>query len=85
MSDGNQRLDLNADSVPDNAADLTLFVQNLLEQMQGRFNTMSTTIISRIDEMGGRIDDLEKSIGELMQQAGVDAAADGGGDETGKK
>lgn len=63
-----QRLDLGADTVPDNAADLTLFVQNLLEQMQGRFNTMSTSIISRIDEMGNRIDDLEKSIGELMQQ-----------------
>ena len=69
------RMDLTQDTVPDNAADLTLFVQNLLEQMQGRFNTMSTTIISRIDEMGGRIDDLEKSIGELMQQAGVEANA----------
>jgi Heat shock factor binding protein 1 len=29
---------------------------------------MSTTIIGRIDEMGNRIDDLEKSIGDLMQQ-----------------
>ena len=29
---------------------------------------MSTTIIGRIDEMGNRIDDLEKSIAELMQQ-----------------
>ena len=29
---------------------------------------MSTTIIGRIDEMGGRIDDLEKSISDLMQQ-----------------
>jgi hypothetical protein len=26
-------------------------------------------IIGRIDEMGGRIDDLEKSIGDLMEQA----------------
>jgi hypothetical protein len=25
-----------------------------------------------VDEMGGRIDDLEKSIGELMTQAGFD-------------
>ena len=35
MSDGEQvsKPDLGADSVPDNAADLTLFVQNLLEQM----------------------------------------------------
>ena len=29
---------------------------------------MSTTIIGRIDEMGNRIDDLEKSISDLMQQ-----------------
>jgi len=32
---------------------------------------MSDAIITRIDEMGSRIDDLEKSIGELMTQAGV--------------
>ncbi len=29
---------------------------------------MSTTIIGRIDDMGGRIDELEKSISDLMQQ-----------------
>jgi hypothetical protein len=29
---------------------------------------MSTTIIGRIDEMGNRIDDLEGSIADLMQQ-----------------
>lgn len=29
---------------------------------------MSTTIIGRIDEMGNRIDDLEKSINDLMEQ-----------------
>jgi heat shock factor-binding protein 1 len=34
---------------------------------------MSDAIIGRIDEMGNRIDDLEKSIGELMDQAGVEA------------
>ena len=33
---------------------------------------MSDAIIGRIDEMGSRIDDLEKSIGELMEQAGVE-------------
>jgi len=32
-------------------------------------------IIGRIDEMGSRIDDLEKSIGDLMEQAGVEAPA----------
>ena len=33
---------------------------------------MSEAIIGRIDDMGTRIDDLEKSIAELMQQAGVE-------------
>lgn len=33
---------------------------------------MSDQIISRIDEMGNRIDDLEKSIADLMTQAGVE-------------
>ncbi len=31
---------------------------------------MSDTIITKIDEMGTRIDDLEKSLSELMAQAG---------------
>lgn len=102
--------------IPDNAQDLTIFVQNLLEQMvipslpnltffsllfsvllftifsisfllclfmirsdpllsmsvslcqQQRFHQMSSSIVGRIDEMGNRIDDLEKSIADLMQQ-----------------
>ena len=32
--------------------DLNLFVQNLLKQMQDRFEDMSGNIIGRIDEMG---------------------------------
>ena len=39
-----------------------------MNSQQQRFNQMSTSIIGRIDEMGNRIDDLEKSIGDLMQQ-----------------
>lgn len=63
------------EQAPENAQDLTIFVQNLLEQMQHRFNQMSGSIIGRIDEMGNRIDDLEKSISDLMDQAGIDAQA----------
>jgi len=33
---------------------------------------MSESIVSRIDEMGDRIDGLEKSIGDLMAQAGAE-------------
>jgi heat shock factor-binding protein 1 len=64
-------------SEPQSSAELTKFVQNLLNQMQTRFQTMSDSIIGRIDEMGGRIDELEKSIGDLVQQAGVDEAQKG--------
>ena len=38
------------------------------QEMQGRFQTMSDSIINRIDDMGARIDDLEKSISELIQE-----------------
>lgn len=51
------------------AEDLTVFVQNLLNQMQTRFQQMSESILGRIDEMGTRIDELEQSIGELMEDA----------------
>lgn len=30
---------------------------------------MSENIVQRIDEMGGRIEDLEKSIGELVKES----------------
>jgi hypothetical protein len=41
---------------------------------QGRFEDMSRVILRRIDDMGSRIDALEASIGELVTQAGGDAA-----------
>ena len=48
--------------------ELTVFVQNLLQQMQARFQAMSDAIITKIDEMGGRIDELERNIGELVRR-----------------
>ncbi len=51
---------------------MTVFLQTLLQNMQVRFQEMSEAIIGRIDDMGTRIDDLERSIAELMQQAGVE-------------
>jgi heat shock factor-binding protein 1 len=35
---------------------------------------MSDTIISKIDEMGKRIDDLEHSLQDVMQQSGAGGA-----------
>lgn len=53
----------------DSANELTNLVQQMLQQMQGRFQDMSENIVKRIDEMGTRIDDLEKSIGDLVNEA----------------
>ncbi|CAM9594526.1 unnamed protein product [Ectocarpus fasciculatus] len=47
-----------------------------MEQMQNRFSQMSDTIIGRVDEMSTRIDDLEKSIQDLMLQAEIEPADD---------
>jgi len=55
---------------PKNVAELTNYIQSMLQQMQDRFQTMSDQIISRIDDMSARIDDLEHNINDLMSQAG---------------
>lgn len=43
-----------------------------LPTKQTRFTRLSDTILNRIDDMGSKIDDLEKSIADLMDQAGVE-------------
>ncbi|XP_052191619.1 heat shock factor-binding protein-like isoform X2 [Diospyros lotus] len=63
-----------ADDPKQSTADMTIFVQNLLQQMQSRFQTMSESIISKIDEMGNRIDELEQSINELRAEMGQEGS-----------
>ena len=48
--------------------DTSKAVQLLLTTMQGRFQQLSDRIINRIDDMGNRIDDLERSIATLMKE-----------------
>ncbi|KAH7578364.1 hypothetical protein JRO89_XS01G0372900 [Xanthoceras sorbifolium] len=82
-------------------ADMTVFVQNLLQQMQNRFQTMSDSIVTKnilfpyvefdvkimlkwgffgvlnfnvLDEMGGRINELEQSINDLRAEMGVEGS-----------
>ena len=40
----------------------------MLKQLHTKFEDMSKTILSRMDEMGSRLDDLEKSLGDLVQE-----------------
>ncbi|XP_061347321.1 heat shock factor-binding protein-like [Gastrolobium bilobum] len=55
-------------------ADMTAFVQNLLQQMQSRFQTMSDSIVTKIDDMGNRINELEQSINDLRAEMGVECS-----------
>lgn len=55
--------------------DLDLFVSDLLDQMTGKFENMGKSILGRINDMGDRIDNLEESIGDLLNSQGI-------GDET---
>ncbi|KAK1271340.1 hypothetical protein QJS04_geneDACA021539 [Acorus gramineus] len=55
-------------------ADMTTFVQNLLQQMQSRFQGMSEKILTKIDEMGSRIDELERSINDLKAEVGPESS-----------
>ena len=45
--------------------------ENKIDQKE-RFEDMSGNIVSRIDEMGKRIDDVENSINDLMNDLGVE-------------
>ncbi|CAL1584363.1 unnamed protein product [Knipowitschia caucasica] len=54
------------------AQELTQVMEKTMERLQGRFQVMSDHLESQMDEMGSRIDGLEKNVSELMTQAGMD-------------
>ncbi|CAA3011395.1 heat shock factor-binding protein 1-like [Olea europaea var. sylvestris] len=63
-----------AENSKQSTADMTVFVQNLLQKMQTRFQAMSQSIISKVDEMGSRIDELEQSINDLRAEMGQEGS-----------
>lgn len=54
------------------AKNLTAIMETTMQQLQSRFQNLSEQIISKMDEMGTRIDDLEKNVADLMTQAGME-------------
>jgi heat shock factor-binding protein 1 len=51
------------------SAEINAYVQNLMQQLQQRFQTMSDNIIARMDDMGSKLDGLEKSVAEILDRA----------------
>ncbi|XP_061109463.1 heat shock factor-binding protein 1-like protein 1 [Conger conger] len=54
------------------AQDLTEFMEKKMQNLQTTFQATSDQLVSRMDEMGTRIDNLEKNVADLMTQAGME-------------
>ncbi|XP_042473756.1 heat shock factor-binding protein-like isoform X2 [Zingiber officinale] len=72
---GSVKADQESEYPTQSTADMTAFLQNLLVQMQSRFQAMSEGILLKIDEMGSKIDELEQSINDLKAEIGVEDSA----------
>ncbi|KAJ3219355.1 hypothetical protein HDU67_001574 [Dinochytrium kinnereticum] len=57
--------------------ELTAFVEQILKQMQTKFEELSSNVLGRMEEMGSRIGDLEKSVNELVSETSLDGEASG--------
>lgn len=57
------------------AKDMTDAMEETMRRLQGRFQGVSQQLESKINEMGTRIDDLEKNVSDLMTQAGMEEQA----------
>lgn len=59
-------------SEPKTTTDFAQHIQEMLQQMQDKFQMTSNSIFSRIDETGRSLEELEKTVSEMMTEAGVD-------------
>ena len=62
----------------DEEIDLNIFVSDLLDQMTSRFDIVGKSILSRVDALGDRIDDLEKNMNELVLSGEGQTVSTGG-------
>lgn len=49
-----------------------LQIHGVLQAMQDKFNAMSAQVGNEMEEMGTRVDDLERTIADVMTQAGME-------------
>uniref|UniRef100_A0A6B2F5T8 Uncharacterized protein n=1 Tax=Bothriechis nubestris TaxID=1766655 RepID=A0A6B2F5T8_9SAUR len=63
-----------ADSDSQSAKELSQFAENLLQQLHENFEDLTDKLSLKMDEMGERINDLEKHVTELMAEAGIENA-----------
>ena len=61
---------------PTTARELTVFIQNTFQQLQDKLNKSEDAIVTRFNATGKKIDQIEKSLVELMDHAGVNEPYD---------
>ncbi|XP_015446254.1 heat shock factor-binding protein 1-like protein 1 isoform X6 [Pteropus alecto] len=49
--------------------------ENLFQELQEHFQALTAALNLRMEEMGSRIEDLQKNVNDLMLQAGIENAA----------
>lgn len=75
MADRQQRPDLNLQENPEN--ELNDFVEKLLNEMHKKFEDMSSNVNGRLDNLGTKIDEIEKSISNLISEISEQNDPDG--------
>ncbi|XP_027742348.1 heat shock factor-binding protein 1-like protein 1 isoform X2 [Empidonax traillii] len=61
---------------PPGAGDLPQLAENLLCRLQDNFQALTEKLTLRMEEMGERINDLEKRVADLMTEAGIEENTD---------
>ncbi|XP_032741639.1 heat shock factor-binding protein 1-like protein 1 [Rattus rattus] len=46
--------------------------ENLLQEVEEHFRALTATLNLRMEEMGNRIEDLQRNVDDLMAQAGIE-------------
>lgn len=46
--------------------------ENLLQEVEEHFQALTATLNLRVEEMGSRIEDLQRNVDDLMVQAGIE-------------
>lgn len=47
-------------------------IQYIMQNMQNKFDAMANRVGVQMDDMGQRVDDLERTIADVMSQSGID-------------
>ncbi|XP_053323090.1 heat shock factor-binding protein 1-like protein 1 [Spea bombifrons] len=61
-----------ADNDPKTPQDLSDFAESLMKNLQDKLQVLSDQLTQNMDEMGSKIDELQRNVIDLMTQAGIE-------------